>query len=69
MRMSISSPRRATAGVRLSIGVEATPFFRLNAVSAVGGQRGAPRRGGRLAGAVLPHGVCGAGVFAGLLEG
>ncbi len=36
--VSISSPRRATAGIRLSIGVEATPFFRLNAVSAIGGQ-------------------------------
>ena len=40
--VSISSSRRATAGVRMSIGVDLTPFFRLNAVWAIRGCQGAP---------------------------
>ena len=38
--VSISSSRRATAGVRMSIDLERVPFFGLNAVSAVGGPGG-----------------------------
>ncbi len=47
--VSISTSPRATAGVRLSIGVEPTPFFRLNAVWGVswwaGGRRDVRRAG------------------------
>ncbi len=43
---SISSPRRATAGVQVSIDLGLGPLLGLNAVSTIGGQ-GAPWRGPR----------------------
>ncbi len=42
MEVSISSSRRATAGVRLSIDRQLGPLFGLNAVGAVEGRQGAP---------------------------
>ncbi len=48
--MFISSPRRATAGVRISIGRDVGPLFGLNAVSAIGGQGDTRRSEGRAQG-------------------